>query len=151
MEMSPLTSPPFMSALSFFLFFLLLSFHTNQAICVSKSPPDKPFSDTKARKLESTNVIIRGNATIYSLNRNFELVFFTPNGEESNWYLGIRYSSLPTQTTVWVANRENPTKNITQSFGSKGVPNFSRLAEHKQWKSQKVQSFRDRKSGAVFV
>lgn len=117
-----------MYSLSLLLFLLLLSFHTQHAIFVSKSPPNEPFvkprfpiSDkqvsevhSKARKLESGNVIIRGNATVHSVNRTFELGFFSTNGE-SNWYLGIWYSSIPTQTRVWVANRENPIKNITQS------------------------------------
>ncbi|XP_022769716.1 G-type lectin S-receptor-like serine/threonine-protein kinase SD2-2 [Durio zibethinus] len=124
----------FMSSLAFFLFLLLLSFCTHHAIFVTKSPPNEPFLESrmdgsskfpvshketfkihsKARKLESTNVIIRGNATVHSFNRTFELGFFSTNGE-SNWYLGIWYSSVPTQIRVWVANREKPIKNITQS------------------------------------
>ncbi|XWS77001.1 hypothetical protein CRYUN_Cryun01aG0226600 [Craigia yunnanensis] len=132
--MSLLTSPSFMSFLSILLFLLLLAFHTQHAIFVAKSPTNEPFSESridayskfpishkqtfkihsKAGKLESTNVIIRGNATVHSVNRTFELGFFSTNGE-SNWYLGIWYSSIPTQTRVWVANREKPIKNITQS------------------------------------
>ncbi|OMP00374.1 S-locus glycoprotein [Corchorus olitorius] len=70
---------------------------------------------SKDRKLESTNVIIRGKETIQSVNRTFELGFFSTSGE-SNWYLGIWYASIPTtQTRVWVANRENPIKDIAQS------------------------------------
>ncbi|XP_022757405.1 G-type lectin S-receptor-like serine/threonine-protein kinase SD2-2 [Durio zibethinus] len=123
-----------MSSLSFLLFLLLLSFHTQHAIFVTKSPPYEPFSGSSidttskfpisrtetfkthsiSRELESTNVIIRGNATIRSVNGTFEMGFFSTNGE-SNWYLGIWYSSIPTQTRVWVANREKPIKNITQS------------------------------------
>lgn len=59
-------------------------------------------------------MILKGNATVLSVNRTFELGFFTINGE-SDWYLGIWYSSISTQTRVWVANREKPIKNITGS------------------------------------
>ncbi|XP_017969600.1 PREDICTED: G-type lectin S-receptor-like serine/threonine-protein kinase SD2-2 [Theobroma cacao] len=127
------TSPSFMSSLSFLLFILLLAFHTQHANFVAKSPLNEHFSEyrmdsssefpishketfkihSKARKLKSANVIIRGNETIQSVNRTFQLGFFSTNGE-SNWYLGIWYA-IPTQTRVWVANRENPIKNISQS------------------------------------
>ncbi|OMO78796.1 hypothetical protein CCACVL1_14102 [Corchorus capsularis] len=128
------SSPSFMSSLSFLVFLLLLSFHPQHAIFVANSPLNQPFFKSridksskfpvshkeafqirsKDRKLESTNVIIRGKETIQSVNRTFELGFFSTNGE-SNWYLGIWYASIPTQTRVWVANRENPIKDIAQS------------------------------------
>jgi hypothetical protein len=61
-------------------------------------------------------VLVRGNATIQSLNGTFSLGFFTTNGD-SNWYLGIWYTSVTPKTYVWVANRETPTKNLqTSSF-----------------------------------
>ncbi|KAE8726146.1 G-type lectin S-receptor-like serine/threonine-protein kinase SD2-2 [Hibiscus syriacus] len=114
-----------MSSLSFFFCLLLLSFDTQNAIFVIKPLPNEPskFSlshaetfktVSKARKVESTDVVIRGNSTIHSVNRTFQLGFFSTNGE-SNWYLGIWYSSIPTQTRVWVANREKPIKNITRA------------------------------------
>ncbi|KAL4376410.1 hypothetical protein GQ457_02G000830 [Hibiscus cannabinus] len=107
-----------MSSLSFFFLFLVLSFHTQNAIFVIKpsnfslSHAETLRTVSKARKGESADVIIRGNSTIHSFNRTFQLGFFSTNGE-SNWYLGIWYSSIPTQTRVWVANREKPIKNIT--------------------------------------
>ncbi|KAE8660477.1 G-type lectin S-receptor-like serine/threonine-protein kinase SD2-2 [Hibiscus syriacus] len=116
--MSVRTSPSFMASVSLLLLLLFLSFHSQHAIYVTKSSPDELFpweTHYKARKLESNDgVIIRGNATLLSVNRAFELGFFSTNGE-CNWYLGVWYSSIPTQTRVWVANRENPIKNITQS------------------------------------
>ncbi|GMH22457.1 hypothetical protein Nepgr_024300 [Nepenthes gracilis] len=61
------------------------------------------------------SVILRANSTILSENRTFELGFFTPNHQLSNWYLGIWYASIPTPTYVWVANRRMPIKNITSA------------------------------------
>uniref|UniRef100_A0A5B6ZGH7 Receptor-like serine/threonine-protein kinase n=1 Tax=Davidia involucrata TaxID=16924 RepID=A0A5B6ZGH7_DAVIN len=68
-------------------------------------------------KLESSSVvvIISGNATIQSENRTFELGFFKTDDEESKWYLGIWYASIPTPTYVWVANRETPVKNLASA------------------------------------
>ncbi|XP_058008413.1 G-type lectin S-receptor-like serine/threonine-protein kinase SD2-2 isoform X2 [Hevea brasiliensis] len=60
-----------------------------------------------SKKLELANVIISGNITIHSENNTFQLGFFSPH-ESSKWYLGIWYSSIPTPTYVWVANRETP-------------------------------------------
>ncbi|XP_021748135.1 G-type lectin S-receptor-like serine/threonine-protein kinase SD2-2 [Chenopodium quinoa] len=59
--------------------------------------------------------ILRPNSTIFSPNRTFELGFFTPNPELGNLYLGIWYSSLPTRTYVWVANRHTPLKDNTSA------------------------------------
>ncbi|KAK8630965.1 hypothetical protein V6N13_079733 [Hibiscus sabdariffa] len=124
--MSLLISPSFLFSVSvsFLLLILLLSFHTQHAISVTKPSPNEPFPGSrnatfetryKARKLESSDVVvIRGNATLLSVNRTFRLGFFNTDGEP-NWYLGIWYTSIPTQTLVWVANREKPIKNITQS------------------------------------
>lgn len=55
----------------------------------------------------SSKVILAGNSTILSDNRTFVLGFFNTN-DESKWYLGIWYASIPTPTYVWVANRETP-------------------------------------------
>ncbi|KAK9056166.1 hypothetical protein SSX86_027255 [Deinandra increscens subsp. villosa] len=55
----------------------------------------------------SSKVIISGNSTILSENRTFVLGFFNTN-DDSKWYLGIWYASIPTPTYVWVANRETP-------------------------------------------
>lgn len=60
-------------------------------------------------------VIISGNATISSENRTFELGFFSTN-DESKVYLAIWYSSIPTPTYVWVANRENPVQSLASAL-----------------------------------
>ncbi|XP_028795404.1 G-type lectin S-receptor-like serine/threonine-protein kinase At4g27290, partial [Neltuma alba] len=44
---------------------------------------------------------------IFSKGGSFELGFFTP-GNSGKQYLGIWYRSIPIQTVVWVANRDNP-------------------------------------------
>ncbi|KAK1420205.1 hypothetical protein QVD17_21607 [Tagetes erecta] len=62
----------------------------------------------------SGKVVISGNATIFSENRTFELGFFNTN-DESKWYLGIWYASIPTPTYVWVANRETPLRSRDSS------------------------------------
>ncbi|KAL5718617.1 hypothetical protein ACHQM5_011501 [Ranunculus cassubicifolius] len=66
------------------------------------------------RYLDEEIVVLSGNSTILSKNRSFELGFFSVNGG-LNWYLGIWYASIPIQTYVWVANRENSVKNITSA------------------------------------
>jgi hypothetical protein len=61
-------------------------------------------------------VLVRGNSTILSENGTFRLGFFSTNND-LNCYLGIWFASVPTKTFVWVANRENPTRNLgTSSF-----------------------------------
>jgi hypothetical protein len=61
----------------------------------------------------STTILIRGrNQTIQSEKHTFELGFFNLNNNKLNWYLGIWYTSITTPTYVWVANRNNPIKNI---------------------------------------
>ncbi|CAK9134393.1 unnamed protein product [Ilex paraguariensis] len=72
----------------------------------------------RSRRLETFSdykIIIRGNTTILSENKTFELGFFHTN-DESKWYLGIWYASIPTPTYVWVANRETPVKNISSAI-----------------------------------
>ncbi|GLT79693.1 hypothetical protein SLA2020_511730 [Shorea laevis] len=79
---------------------------------------------SRGKKLESSNVIIRGNEVVQSDSRTFELRFFSCG--ESNWYLGIWYPSIPTPTYVWVANRKKPVKNLSQS--SLEITDSGRLA-----------------------
>ncbi|CAH1443533.1 unnamed protein product [Lactuca virosa] len=78
---------------------LLLVFTSLQ---LSSSTPSKSCLTPSSSK-----VLIAGNSTILSDNRTFVLGFFNTS-EESKWYLGIWYASIPTPTYVWVANRETP-------------------------------------------
>ncbi|KAI5647222.1 hypothetical protein M9H77_33227 [Catharanthus roseus] len=66
----------------------------------------------KLSSLKGSRTILSGNSTILSENKTFELGFFSIN-DDSKWYLGIWYTSIPTPTYVWVANRENPIKNLS--------------------------------------
>ncbi|XP_068651539.1 G-type lectin S-receptor-like serine/threonine-protein kinase At4g03230 [Aristolochia californica] len=50
---------------------------------------------------------IKDGQSLVSPENVFELGFFSPNNS-SNRYLGIWYRRIPTQTVVWVANREKP-------------------------------------------
>jgi len=50
---------------------------------------------------------------IVSAGEVFALGFFSPGNSKSR-YLGIWYHKIPTQTVVWVANRDNP---LTDSSG----------------------------------
>ncbi|KAL9176234.1 hypothetical protein ABFS82_02G165600 [Erythranthe guttata] len=68
----------------------------------------------KLESLRRSHVIIRGNATISSENNTFRLGFFAPN-DESGWYLGICYASIPVPVYVWVGNREKPIANLTSA------------------------------------
>ncbi|XVE50242.1 hypothetical protein DITRI_Ditri01bG0146500 [Diplodiscus trichospermus] len=51
---------------------------------------------------------LSGNQTISSKNGRFELGFFKPGNSTYNYYVGIWYKKLPVQTVVWVANRDMP-------------------------------------------
>ncbi|XP_047053424.1 receptor-like serine/threonine-protein kinase SD1-8 isoform X1 [Lolium rigidum] len=52
---------------------------------------------------------ITGNQTLVSAGGIFRLGFFTPPGSsDGGAYIGIWYASIPVQTVVWVANRQNP-------------------------------------------
>ncbi|CAL1397647.1 unnamed protein product [Linum trigynum] len=53
------------------------------------------------------------NQTLLSAGQIFELGFFTPGGNSSNWYLGIWYKNIPQRTYVWVANRDDPSQNLS--------------------------------------
>ncbi|EAY76080.1 hypothetical protein OsI_04007 [Oryza sativa Indica Group] len=56
---------------------------------------------------------ITGNQTLVSSGGVFELGFFVPNGAtDGRTYLGIWYASIPGQTVVWVANRQDPVVNV---------------------------------------
>lgn len=73
------------------------------------------FRDSiKLESLQGSHLVLAGNATIFSENKTFELGFFSIN-DDSKWYLGIWYASIPTPTYVWVANRENPIKDLTSA------------------------------------
>ncbi|CAB4270044.1 unnamed protein product [Prunus armeniaca] len=75
--------------------------------------------------LGKSKVVVFGNSTLSSANKTFSLGFISTNGDEPNWYLGIRYASIPVPTCVWVANRERPIKNLT--FSSLEISGSGRL------------------------
>lgn len=54
---------------------------------------------------------LTGNQTLISKNGTFALGFFNPDGT-NNWYLAIWYAKISQMTTVWVANRETPVKQM---------------------------------------
>ncbi|XP_057822518.2 G-type lectin S-receptor-like serine/threonine-protein kinase At2g19130 [Cryptomeria japonica] len=62
---------------------------------------------------------LSGSQTIISKNGTFALGFFNPRGT-NNWYIGIWYAPIPQKAIVWVANRDNPVRNMP------GVLKFSR-------------------------
>ncbi|KAL6496797.1 hypothetical protein OROHE_027279 [Orobanche hederae] len=90
----------------------------------TKSPmkfqnPTEPSSESligsiKLESLGKNQAILTANTTVTSDNNAFELGFFSPD-DEDKWYLGIWYASIPIPTYVWVANRENPIKNLLSS------------------------------------
>lgn len=54
-------------------------------------------------KLESLNksrVVLSGNFTVMSENNTFEMGFFKTN-DETKWYLGIWFASIPTPTYMF--------------------------------------------------
>ncbi|KAJ9562759.1 hypothetical protein OSB04_007919 [Centaurea solstitialis] len=61
------------------------------------------------------NQTIRDGETIVSAQQSFELGFFSRPNTSENRYLGIWYKRLATDTVAWVANRETPIKNKTDS------------------------------------
>lgn len=63
-------------------------------------------STTTMETLSQTGSLSDGQ-TLISLNKTFELGFFSPNGS-SDRYVGIWYYKIPSQTVVWVANRNDP-------------------------------------------
>ncbi|GLJ28331.1 hypothetical protein SUGI_0556740 [Cryptomeria japonica] len=52
-----------------------------------------------------------GNQTLVSKNGTFALGFFSPTNS-NKWYIGIWYAKVSEKTFVWVANRENPLRNM---------------------------------------
>ncbi|GLJ51284.1 hypothetical protein SUGI_1090750 [Cryptomeria japonica] len=52
---------------------------------------------------------LTGNQTLISKNDTFTLGFFSPEGT-NNLYIGIWYTRISQNATVWVANRENPVR-----------------------------------------
>ncbi|XP_057827972.2 G-type lectin S-receptor-like serine/threonine-protein kinase At2g19130 [Cryptomeria japonica] len=62
---------------------------------------------------------LTGNQTLISKNGTFALGFFSPTGT-NNWYIGIWYAPTSQKAIVWVANRDNPVRNMP------GVLKFSR-------------------------
>ncbi|XP_051126219.1 G-type lectin S-receptor-like serine/threonine-protein kinase SD2-2 [Andrographis paniculata] len=97
------------------LVFLLFSSFSSYILTAASSAEFGEGEINGGRKLESLQkpkVIIRGNASVTSVNRTFRLGFFAPNADEFRWYLGIWYASIPIRTYVWVANREKPIENL---------------------------------------
>nr|CAD1819214.1 unnamed protein product [Ananas comosus var. bracteatus] len=83
--------PPFYPSFLFFFFFFSLKTHLSL-------PTDSL----------SLGQSLSGNQTLISKEGNFELGFFSPSTSDNNFYIGIWYKKLPTQTIVWVANRDAP-------------------------------------------
>uniref|UniRef100_A0A7N0TB94 Receptor-like serine/threonine-protein kinase n=1 Tax=Kalanchoe fedtschenkoi TaxID=63787 RepID=A0A7N0TB94_KALFE len=57
---------------------------------------------------------VTGDQTIVSAGGNFRLGFFKP-GKASNYYIGMWYNKISSQTVVWVANRDKPVKDRFKS------------------------------------
>ncbi|XP_027342923.1 G-type lectin S-receptor-like serine/threonine-protein kinase At4g27290 [Abrus precatorius] len=68
---------------------------------------------TTVRDTVNTVQPINDGQIIVSAGEIFALGFFSPRNSKSR-YLGIWYHKIPTQTVVWVANRDNP---LTDSSG----------------------------------
>ncbi|KAI3795390.1 hypothetical protein L1987_38042 [Smallanthus sonchifolius] len=62
----------------------------------------------------TANQSLSGDQTIISKDQNFELGFFKA-GNSSNYYIGIWYKKVTTQTVAWVANRATP---VSDRFSS---------------------------------
>ncbi|XP_027334911.1 G-type lectin S-receptor-like serine/threonine-protein kinase SD2-2 [Abrus precatorius] len=60
-------------------------------------------------------IIVQGNTTLRSQNQTFELGFFNFTTVSPNFYLAIRYTSLPAPNIIWVANRHQPTPTLDGS------------------------------------
>ncbi|XP_058771659.1 receptor-like serine/threonine-protein kinase SD1-8 [Vicia villosa] len=83
----------------FFFFFFLFLFIT--------------ISTSTATDTLTSSQILRTNQTLESLQGSFVLGFIS--GTSSNVYLAIWYKNIP-DTVVWVANRDNPLQNSTDTF-----------------------------------
>uniref|UniRef100_A0A453BYQ9 non-specific serine/threonine protein kinase n=1 Tax=Aegilops tauschii subsp. strangulata TaxID=200361 RepID=A0A453BYQ9_AEGTS len=55
---------------------------------------------------------LAGGEKLVSGNGRYALGFFE-TGSDSNWYMGIWFNTVPKLTPAWVANRDDPIKNIT--------------------------------------
>lgn len=55
---------------------------------------------------------LRDGETLVSNGGSFELGFFSPGYSKAR-YLGIWYKNIPVRTVVWVANRQNPIKDLS--------------------------------------
>nr|DAD23113.1 TPA_asm: hypothetical protein HUJ06_024576 [Nelumbo nucifera] len=82
---------------SFFFLFSLKAYHS---VAVDRIIPGQSLT---------------GNQTIISKGGIFELGFFTP-GKSRNYYIGVWYKQIPSQTVVWVANRDNPLPSPSSEF-----------------------------------
>ncbi|RDY03181.1 G-type lectin S-receptor-like serine/threonine-protein kinase, partial [Mucuna pruriens] len=58
---------------------------------------------------------LHDGSTLVSNDSSFELGFFTP-GSSGNRYVGIWYRNIPVRRVVWVANRDNPTKDNSSTL-----------------------------------
>ncbi|XP_057869085.2 G-type lectin S-receptor-like serine/threonine-protein kinase At2g19130 [Cryptomeria japonica] len=76
---------------------------------------------------------LTGNQTLISKNGTFALGFFSSSGTK-NWYIGIWYAPISQKAIVWVANRENPVRNMP------GVLQFSRDGHLRLFDSRKGRS-----------
>lgn len=64
--------------------------------------------------LTSTQSLTNNHTLVSSPAQLFELGFFTP--DNSRWYFGIWYKKIPVTTFVWVANRDQPLSNPSNTF-----------------------------------
>lgn len=87
--------------LSFSNLTLFLTAACTILVCSTASPTDS---------ISGTQSITDGD-TIVSSGGNFELGFFSPEGNSLERYLGIWYKNIPNVTVVWVANRDSPLLN----------------------------------------
>ncbi|XWS39530.1 hypothetical protein CRYUN_Cryun18bG0063500 [Craigia yunnanensis] len=62
----------------------------------------------------SSNQSLSGNLKVVSAGGVFQLGFFRP-GNSSNYYIGIWYKRVSQLTTVWVANRKKPIRDMSSS------------------------------------
>ncbi|XP_057455423.1 G-type lectin S-receptor-like serine/threonine-protein kinase At2g19130 [Lotus japonicus] len=56
----------------------------------------------------SGNQSLSGDQTLVSKGGTFELGFFKPGNNSSNYYIGMWYKKVSQPTFVWVANRDHP-------------------------------------------
>ncbi|XP_059635640.1 receptor-like serine/threonine-protein kinase SD1-8 [Cornus florida] len=93
---------------------------------------------------------INGTMTLVSAGKKFRLGFFSPTNSR-NQYLGIWFDSIPTQTVVWVANRDNP---LNDSSGILKIGNDGNLilqdhTERVVWSTNIIKEDSSSKSSSV--